>query len=630
MAYPAWENLAELDLWEDRSTFDAWEQPTDPATLPNWEGDTGETVSHNGITYGIIGKHGLKWLDRNLGATSVPLSKDDTDGYGDLYQWGRLSDNHENRSSSTTSTLSTTDEPGHGDFIVNTSGNDWRNPSNDTLWQGEAGINNPSPTGFRLPTSEELNTERLSWTSQDEAGAFGSNLKWPTSKSRSKGTGNVVSTNRYWSLTTGTSSTAAVLEINDGFDFSRIAFPARASGCAVRPVSTWKINDEVQHNATAYRCLIDNTTEEPGTGADWEVIAYQQNDKVTHIDAAWESDVNNNADEPPTNWTNITYQTGDRVQHVDQFWQSPTDDNLDEPPTNWTDIGYKIGDRVLHNGGLWEAQVNDTTEEPGTGGDWLQVFAEVTTNAVTGILIDGATLNATITETGQGDILKRGFQVSTTSGEPYEIVVEESGSFTDEAYSLSVSDLGRETYFVRAFVENIDGIAYGDEVTFTTGQAPVILNQFVTNRESQTATLNAEIDDGNRTPTQQGFVYGTTSLPTPEVDPAVSDYTNVVFTIPADITGLNPNQTYYYRAFAENEFGLVYGDEQSFTTVSFPNVTGIENIIANPTPLTNTHANSTPITTKATNNTLLTNKQANNNGIINKTANPTNLNNVTP
>jgi hypothetical protein len=37
--------------------------------------------------------------------------------YGDLYQWGRTTDGHEKRNSTATSTLSTTDAPGHNKFI---------------------------------------------------------------------------------------------------------------------------------------------------------------------------------------------------------------------------------------------------------------------------------------------------------------------------------------------------------------------------------------------------------------------------------------------------------------------------------------------------------------------------------
>jgi uncharacterized protein (TIGR02145 family) len=127
---------------------------------------------------GTVTSAGQVWMDRNLGASRVATSMTDAEAYGDLYQWGRLTDGHEKRTSPTTTTLSTTDLPGHGSFILITnSPYDWRTPQNDNLWQGVTGINNPCPSGFRLPTDAEWETERLSWSSNDAAGAFSSPLK---------------------------------------------------------------------------------------------------------------------------------------------------------------------------------------------------------------------------------------------------------------------------------------------------------------------------------------------------------------------------------------------------------------------------------------------------------------------
>ena len=122
---------------------------------------------------------GKTWMDRNLGASQVATSSTDTAAFGDLYQWGRLTDGHEIRSSSTISASSSTDVPGHSDYITTISATnyDWRYPQNNNLWQGESGINNPCPSGFRLPTDVEWDDERQSWASNDAAGAYGSPLK---------------------------------------------------------------------------------------------------------------------------------------------------------------------------------------------------------------------------------------------------------------------------------------------------------------------------------------------------------------------------------------------------------------------------------------------------------------------
>ncbi|MBU1369586.1 MAG: PKD domain-containing protein [Bacteroidetes bacterium] len=148
---------------------------------------------------------GQTWMDRNLGASRVAQSSTDEQAYGDLYQWGRLTDGHEKRNSGTTSTLSNSDTPGHDNFILApNSPADWRSPQNDNLWQGVNGINNPCPAGYRLPTEAEWEAERQSWSSNNATGAFNSPLKLPVAGHRYADDGSlyaVGSISTYWSAT---------------------------------------------------------------------------------------------------------------------------------------------------------------------------------------------------------------------------------------------------------------------------------------------------------------------------------------------------------------------------------------------------------------------------------------------
>jgi uncharacterized protein (TIGR02145 family) len=138
---------------------------------------TGATAIVN-VTNPITGSI---WMDRNLGATQAATSSTDTNSYGDLYQWGRRSDGHQCRTSPTINTLSSIDQPSNANFILApNSPRDWRSPQNDNLWQGVNGVNNPCPSGYRLPTEAELEAELLSWSSNNSAGAFASPLKLPT------------------------------------------------------------------------------------------------------------------------------------------------------------------------------------------------------------------------------------------------------------------------------------------------------------------------------------------------------------------------------------------------------------------------------------------------------------------
>lgn len=125
---------------------------------------------------------GRIWMDRNLGASQVATSLTDAAAYGDLYQWGRLTDGHEKRTSAVTALndFSDLDIPWHRYFIItNTLASDWRTPKNDQLWQGVTGTNNPCPAGFRIPNTGEWEAERDTWGTPDAAGAFGSPMHLP-------------------------------------------------------------------------------------------------------------------------------------------------------------------------------------------------------------------------------------------------------------------------------------------------------------------------------------------------------------------------------------------------------------------------------------------------------------------
>ncbi len=149
---------------------------------------------------------GRIWMDRNLGAAQVATDLVDTAAFGDLYQWGRFADGHQCRNSPLTSNLSSTDQPLDRKFFILSPlfPLDWRSPQNHSLWQGVNGINNPCPIGFRVPTGAEWTQERLSWSSNNEAGAFNSPLKLSLGGGRygNNGTlGYVGASGGYWSST---------------------------------------------------------------------------------------------------------------------------------------------------------------------------------------------------------------------------------------------------------------------------------------------------------------------------------------------------------------------------------------------------------------------------------------------
>jgi len=157
-------------------------------------------VTHNGITYGqVVSPYtGRIWLDRNLGASRVCTALDDTACYGDYYQWGRDTDGHQERNSTTTYTSATDINATNvnGKFITYTSyiydwvasGGDDNGSLRSTAWSKTDG-SSVCPAGYRVPTIDELKAETLNNSKGDRfsnnTDAFNSFLKFPSAGSRS-------------------------------------------------------------------------------------------------------------------------------------------------------------------------------------------------------------------------------------------------------------------------------------------------------------------------------------------------------------------------------------------------------------------------------------------------------------
>ena len=157
---------------------------------------------------------GRIWMDRNLGASRPALNIYDRDAFGHLYQWGRSGDGHQLRLSDTTNIVANTLDTSiknawHGKFIVQTNEDfhlDWITPQNDSIWSEETfNVTNVCPEGFRIPTEQEWEEERESWTSNSAFGAFHSPLKLTTGGERhfiDGTTGDIGLMGGYWSSDT--------------------------------------------------------------------------------------------------------------------------------------------------------------------------------------------------------------------------------------------------------------------------------------------------------------------------------------------------------------------------------------------------------------------------------------------
>jgi hypothetical protein len=156
------------------------------------------TASNTTIGNVIAYEHGVvttttgrTWMQWNLGATAFPSDNTTIAAMGSLYQWGRATDGHQVRNSTVLQISLTGSATGPTIFLPPktydaasvklgkffTTYTSWLNPQNDHLWQGVNGINNPCPSGYRVPTINEFMTEIATLGAYGVDPAFNSVLK---------------------------------------------------------------------------------------------------------------------------------------------------------------------------------------------------------------------------------------------------------------------------------------------------------------------------------------------------------------------------------------------------------------------------------------------------------------------
>ncbi|MEW4925785.1 hypothetical protein [Algibacter sp. 2305UL17-15] len=171
-----------------------------------------------------------------------------------------------------------------------------------------------------------------------------------------------------------------------------------------------------------------------------------------------------------------------------------------------------------------------------------------------------------IAPTCESTVTSQGFvYAKTTLPKIDDYIIEINGAnISSEATNLERNT----TYYMRAFFVNPTGEYYGNEIEFTTAIGEIdITTKTLENIALNSATSGGIInDDGDGTITSKGICWSTSQNPTIDNDHLENSTNNYDFN--SDITGLQEDTTYYLRAYAINENGIKYGNEETFKTLT--------------------------------------------------------------
>jgi hypothetical protein len=198
----------------------------------------------------------------------------------------------------------------------------------------------------------------------------------------------------------------------------------------------------------------------------------------------------------------------------------------------------------------------------------------VATHDASDITSDNATLNGNLDSRGDAPTVNVSFIWGATPGGPYPNSTDLQAMTAPGAFQAGLTGLrGNTTYYFRARGDGgINGGAYGVERSFTTAKVPpTVYTDRSSNVTPTSATLHGFLDSMGTAPTVNvWFEWGTTQGG-PYPNTTLQQAMGARGYFRADIIGLTPLTTYYFRAMADGGVhGGAVGDELSFGTGATP------------------------------------------------------------
>lgn len=186
------------------------------------------------------------------------------------------------------------------------------------------------------------------------------------------------------------------------------------------------------------------------------------------------------------------------------------------------------------------------------------------TSAATSIAVGG-----NVTDNGGYAVTDRGVCYSSTNSEPTITDAFVAGGKGNGQFSVSITGLSASTtYYLRAYATNENGTTYGDAVTAVTKDGAAIVSLgTITNITALAASASVTVTDaGSATLQSCGICWSTNPTPTIADNKTVATGKALNTAYPCNMSELQPNTTYYVRAYATTNVTTAYSEQKTFTT----------------------------------------------------------------